>query len=129
MLRESILVVEDDYTLVSLMSVILRQEGYHIIHVRNANDALSIACSQQPTFILLDVYLGNIDGRVICRSLQEENATRDIPIIMTSGKIVKDDCLLSGAVEFLLKPWILEQLFDVLGHIRRGKRLGLYDSR
>jgi putative two-component system response regulator len=105
--QATVLVVDDTPENLSLMHGLLR-EHYRILVAPNGERALSLAHGARvPDLILLDVMMPGMDGYEVCRRLQADPATRDIPIIfLTARADVADETLgLSlGAVDYITKP-------------------------
>lgn len=105
--RPSILVVDDTPDNLSLMSGLLK-EDYQVKVAPNGERALRIAQSEKPPdLILLDVMMPEMDGYEVCRRLQEDDKTRDIPVVFLTAKSEVADETLGfslGAVDYITKP-------------------------
>ncbi len=105
--RETILIVDDVPMNISLMADILNTD-YRVIFAVNGEDGLTMAQAQpQPSLILLDVMMPDLDGYEVCRRLKADLRTRDIPVIfLTAQAEVRDEeyGLRIGAVDYLHKP-------------------------
>lgn len=105
--RSTILVVDDTPEILALMNVLLEGE-YAVELADNGETALKIAQSDTPPdLILLDVMMPKMDGYEICRILQEDCLTRDIPIIFLTAKDDAEDEAKGfnlGAVDYITKP-------------------------
>lgn len=103
----SLLLVDDDPTVLGYMCNIL-EEQYRITCSENAADALVIASSDnQPDIILMDVNLPDMSGYDVCNALKNIDVTRDIPVILVSGRNEDVDFAYGfdmGAVDFVPKP-------------------------
>lgn len=106
-----ILVVDDNMDILNVVSIILKSNGFEVNTISNGNDALKETESFKPDLVLLDVYLGGMDGRDICKSLKAMDDTKHIPIIMFSAhsnqKDVNDAC---DAQDFIGKPFEIKEL-------------------
>ncbi|MBF0125208.1 MAG: response regulator, partial [Magnetococcales bacterium] len=104
--QSRILIVDDIPGSVRALAEILTVE-YAISMAVNGPDAIEIARLHQPDLILLDVIMPIMDGYEVCRQLQADATTREIPIIFVTAK---DDPwdesrgLQLGAVDFITKP-------------------------
>jgi len=106
-----ILVIDDDVDLLFLGSSLLRQKGFDVFSLAKGENIFSCVEFFKPDLILLDVKLGNEDGRNICRQLKENPETRSIRIILYSafpGTSVEYSKY--GADDFLVKPYKLDHL-------------------
>jgi len=102
----SILLVEDDPTMLSLLKTFLQIEGYEVFLA----DAETWDC----LLTQLDVNLRYINGIEIIKKIRGHKDFNDIEVIMTSGIDYKDQCLKEGANRFILKPYMPDDLLTVL---------------
>ena len=119
--KAKILCVDDDRATVTIISGVLRKEGYEVESALDGQDALKKAHEFKPDLILLDIMLPRMDGYEVCRHLRDDEETAKIRVIMLTAKGGVDDpdkesCVFavkvedrlrgfdSGAVEFLTKP-------------------------
>nr|WP_286232244.1 response regulator transcription factor [Neobacillus mesonae] len=104
MLRH-ILVVDDDKEIVQLISIYLQNEGYRISKAFNGEEALAAFEKEKIDLVVLDVMMPKVDGMEVCRILREKN---HVPILMVSAKsedMDKITGLMSGADDYLTKPF------------------------
>ncbi|MBL4674774.1 MAG: response regulator [Mucilaginibacter sp.] len=114
---KKILVVDDDTNIREVIHLVLEAEGYDIRELGDGHDIAGTIHSFQPDIILLDVMLGEMDGRDICRELKHTAETADIPIIMVSAthreEVIRDgDC---RANDYLAKPFDIGDLIRKVG--------------
>jgi CheY-like chemotaxis protein len=110
-----ILLADDDYTMVALLKTLLSMEGYQVATLMDkAGDLLENVRQAKPDVILLDIYLGDRNGLDIVRQIRKTPDLDHIRIIMASGIDKSEECLAAGADEFLLKPYMPNELFDIL---------------
>jgi PAS domain S-box-containing protein len=126
----TILIVDDFPANLNLLRTILIPTGYKIIEASSGVEALEITRQEQPTIILLDIMMPEMDGFDVCRELKNNPKTRDIAIIFVSAKDsanAKVKGLALGAVDFITKPFHQEEVIArVETHIsleRTRKRL------
>lgn len=103
---KTILVVDDDESILEAVSFILEDEGYTVVTTPKGEQTYKKVAEGKPDLILLDVLLSGNDGRHICQKLKTDIATKHIPIIMISAhpnaeKSIKE----CGADDFLAKPF------------------------
>lgn len=101
-----ILVVDDEPSIVTLLTFNLEKEGYQVVSATDGLVALEIALSQAFDFILLDVMLPNLDGIDITKRLRQEKI--DTPILILTAKDDPIDRILGleiGADDYLSKPF------------------------
>ena len=119
--REKILLVVDDAPEnIQLLSGLLK-EKYKVKAATSGEKALLIAArSPVPDLVLLDVMMPGIDGHEVCRRLQADAVTRDIPVVFVSGHGSEQERqagLQLGAVGYLSKPVDPEALFSLVESI------------
>lgn len=113
----TILLVDDEPSLVQLLGYRLESKGYKVIAACDGTEALKLAQKKRPDLIILDIMLPNLNGYEICMILKEDDKTRDIPVIMLTAKTHPTDKiegLKSGAVFYITKPY---EAYDVLNKI------------
>ena len=102
-----ILVVDDQPANVRMLEAKLQAEYFDVCTAHDGPSALSVANSEQPDLILLDVMMPGMDGYETCRRLKAENRTRHIPVVMVTALDQREDRingLEAGADDFLTKP-------------------------
>jgi CheY-like chemotaxis protein len=109
-----ILLAEDDTIMVSLLKTLLKMEGYQVVAVDADADVPAAARAEQPDVLLLDVHLSRQDGLSILDTLRREEETQKLNVVMTSGMNLREECLRRGATDFLLKPYMPDELIVVL---------------
>ncbi len=85
------LVVEDEPTILRLLQVNLRLEGYDVVACSNGEDALLRAEEGAPDVVVLDIALPGIDGFEVCRHLRRVPATEHVPVIMVTAQVQDED--------------------------------------
>jgi len=105
-----ILVVDDDHKITSLLQRTLAYAGYRVHAARNGAEALEVAAATKPDLVILDIMLPDIDGFEVCRRLRAE--TDALILMLTARDEVSDRIrgLDSGADDYLVKPFALEEL-------------------
>src|SRR2546430_3399337 len=102
---QSVLVVEDEASIASFVSLYLKNAGYEVRTASNGTDALASAQSEQPSLIVLDLMLPDIDGIEICRRLRQKS---DVPILMLTARDEDVDKIIGlevGADDYMTKPF------------------------
>ena len=108
-----VLLVDDQPNNLDLLSRILEPEGYNILVALDGRQALELTRQSAPDLILLDVMMPGIDGFETCQRLQEDPATRDIPIIFLTARTDPADVVTgfqAGGVDYIAKPFGAEEL-------------------
>lgn len=129
-MKGTILVVDDEESLVRLISHNLTKEGFNILSAFDGNEAYQLIKEKKPELIVLDLMLPGKDGLEICRDLRKENI--DIPIIMLTARDEEIDKVLGlelGADDYLTKPFSVRELgARVKAILRRNKSIVNEDS-
>lgn len=116
--KRKALVVDDDEELVELIRDALNSDGrFEVRTANNGFDAGMMVKEYHPDVLVLDVMLPDINGKEVCQRVRNEPTLDDVRIICVSGMVERDkieDLLLSGANEFLQKPFEVEQLVDMM---------------
>lgn len=115
--RHRILVVDDDPSLLHVVSMYLNIEGYEVETAKDGEEALRAIATQRPDVVILDVMMSGMDGLEACRTIKADPATRDIPVVMFTA-LSRDDDVASGrdagADRFINKPFSLVGLGAVI---------------
>ncbi len=111
----SILVIEDDLDTCNLLTEALQRAGFHVLVTSNGRHALSLAKSERPDLILLDLKLPRMDGYTVLQHLKVSPSTANIPVIIMTGSVridaVKEqEFIAHGAASFVAKPFEVEAL-------------------
>ena len=105
--------VEDDPDTRLFYERFLRDEGHEPVLARDGLEAMS-RMGPCPDLILLDLGLPTIDGYEVLRLLKSSAETREIPVLIVSGRPLTDGVELSGVVGVLRKPYDLPLLAEAL---------------
>ena len=109
-MAKTILVVDDEERLVSLLKAYLTQEGFRVVTADNGRAALFQARQEEPDLIVLDIMMPEMDGYEFMRMNSRE---RDAPIILLTAKIEESDKVLGlelGADDYVTKPFSPREL-------------------
>jgi len=114
--KRKVLLVDDDVELVELMTKVLEEDGRFEVRVATTGfDAGMMVKEYRPDLIVLDVMLPDINGKEVCHRVRADSTLEDVRILCISGMIEEDkvqDLKLSGADDFLPKPFEIEDLID-----------------
>jgi DNA-binding response OmpR family regulator len=109
-----IMLAEDDHTMVTLLTTLLGMEGFQVVALSVDDDVYDAVRNDRPDVLLLDVHLPHVNGLDILDQLRENDETRDVKVVMTSGLNLELECKNHGADDFLLKPYMPDDLLTVL---------------
>ena len=108
-----ILLAEDDPTMVSLLSTLLKMEGIEVVALDANADVPAAVRKEKPDFVLMDVHIGKQNGLDILQAIRKDPESADVRTVMASGYNVKEQCLARGANHFLLKPFMPDDLLKL----------------
>ena len=109
-IKDKVLIVEDEQSISSFISMILTANGYDTIIVNTGEEALTMLSSHCPDRIVLDLGLPDMDGLEVLRSVRKWSS---LPIVVVSARNHERDkveALDYGADDYLVKPFHLEEL-------------------
>ena len=109
-MSKTILVVDDEERLTSLVKAYLTQEGFRVVTARNGREALFIARQEKPDLIVLDLMMPEMDGYEFMRLHRKE---RETPIILLTARVEDSDKVLGlelGADDYVTKPFSPREL-------------------
>jgi len=116
--QKTILVVEDSDEIRELLGFVLEAEGYQVVALEDGRDVVETAREQQPVLITLDLALPGKDGWAIVRELQDDEKTRDIPILVISAYTRELDAPLRRRVARVIsKPFYITQVISEVEEI------------
>ncbi len=112
-----ILLADDSVTAQNMGRRILTDAGYEVITVNNGSAALKKIGESKPDLIVLDVYMPGYGGLEVCQRVKESSETRQIPVLLTVGKLEPfkaEEARRVGADSFIVKPFEATELLTVL---------------
>ncbi len=112
-----VLVVDDSAPHLELLCNIVNQSGRQAITADCGSKAVTMAQSEQPDLILLDIVMDDLDGYGACREIVKNPDTSHIPVIFVSSKRQRADhiwAIKQGAKELISKPFQDQEILDVL---------------
>jgi len=127
--RRKILVVDDEPLKRSVLTELLSAVGFDAIEADSPEEALGLLKDHFDALIS-DIRMPGYDGYTFCRHLRSSPATKNLIIVVSSASVFADDqrlALDSGANDFLPKPVMEEELFQILG--RQLKLKWIYAER
>ena len=110
-----VLIVEDFEDLRKLVVFLLDSRGYEVIEAENGKVAINAAIRRNPSFILLDLRLPDMNGVEVARTLRNRSETKHIPIVGWTAddcksKRLQDALLSAGIVSSIQKPVLFKEL-------------------
>ncbi len=121
-----ILVVEDDLSILTGLSMNLKFEGYEVLQAQDGRTGLAKAVDESPDLVVLDVMLPEMNGFEVLRELRGRGS--DVPVVMLSAKGLEPDKVMGlqlGADDYVVKPFGLKELLArIEAVLRRRYRFG-----
>jgi signal transduction histidine kinase/DNA-binding response OmpR family regulator len=116
----TILVVDDDPTVLDLMRRFLEREGFSVVTASGGREGLRLAREIRPAAITLDVMMPDLDGWTVLAALKGDPELAGIPVVLASIVDDRSRGYALGALEYMLKPidreWLLEVLHRICVH-------------
>ena len=118
---QKILIVDDEKNIVDIVAYNLKKEGYETLVAHDGKTGLSLALSDDPDLVILDIMMPALDGFEVCQRIREKNLL--VPIIMLTARVDEVDKVLgleSGADDYVTKPFGVKELVArVKANLRR----------
>jgi two-component system alkaline phosphatase synthesis response regulator PhoP len=105
-MNKKVLVVEDEQSIITLLTYNLEQAGYHVLHAMDGETGKRMAMAESPDIIILDLMLPKLDGIEVCKILRQNKIMT--PILMLTAKDEEFDKVLGlelGADDYMTKPF------------------------
>ncbi|WP_432662972.1 response regulator [Wukongibacter baidiensis] len=124
---KTILVVDDEKTIVDILEFNLKREGYEVLTAYDGEQAIDTALNECPDLVLLDVMLPKLDGFEVCKKIREKMTT---PILMLTAREEIVDKVLGlelGADDYINKPFVVK---EILARVKANlRRVGMQDNK
>ena len=127
----TVLIVEDESALSTLLRYNLEREGYRVFEARDGEEAMILADEINPDLIVLDWMLPQLSGIEICRRLRGRAATRNVPIVMLTARGEETDRIRgldTGADDYIVKPFSMTEFLARLRAVMRRVRPSLVED-
>lgn len=112
-----VMLIEDDATMNSLLSILLQLEGFEVVQlddVDNLRDMLDAVRRAEPALALIDIHLKHLSGLELLHTIRQTAELDSMRVLMSSGMDFHDECLQAGADNFVLKPYMPDDLVDTI---------------
>ena len=132
MLKDTILIVDDEEDIVELIKYNLKNEGYAILTALTGEQAKKEARQSRPDLVVLDLMLPGIDGLEVTRHLKNNDKTNHIPIVMLTAKGEESDIVIGlemGANDYISKPFSPKVLIARIRAILRRRKKDIDQTR
>ena len=112
---QRILVVDDDRDILEIIKYVLEDSGYEVDTLSDGHKLIDKIREKTPDLLLLDVMLGNMDGRELCKTVKLSKATHHIPVVMVSASHdITSFNTTDGPNGFLAKPFDIDDLLNTI---------------
>jgi len=111
-----ILAVDDNQDILEVLRFILEDSGYEVDTLSDGHQLFQQIKKSQPDLILLDIMLGDMDGRILCKDVKQSADTHNIPVILVSASHnIGDSMKQNGAPDdFIAKPFDMTDLLNTI---------------
>ncbi len=127
----SVLVVEDEAALATLLRYNLEREGYRVFEAGDGEEALLVADETQPDLVILDWMLPQLSGIEVCRRMRSRGHLRNAPIIMLTARGEESDRIRgldTGADDYIVIPFFMSELLARIRAVMRRVRPSLVED-
>ncbi|MFN0117839.1 MAG: response regulator [Elusimicrobiota bacterium] len=121
---KSLMVVDDDESVLSFLEFSLKQEGFNVIPARNAESALERLKTEKPDLFVLDIMLPNMDGFTMCKRLRENPQFIKTPVLFVTAYADPSSLTKTqqaGAQGLIEKPIMFNELLVQINDALAGK--------
>ena len=109
------LVLDDDEDLLEMVTLMLKSQGIDVIQVSSGRDFRAVVANTAPDLVIMDVFLGEYDGRVLCRELKNDQQLGSTKVILYSAGTLDDSITeITGADAFLSKPFDMHTMISTV---------------
>jgi DNA-binding response OmpR family regulator len=108
-----VMLIEDDATMLMLMSTLLEMEGFQVAKLANEQtpeDIIESLHRENPVLAMIDIHIRLMNGLDVVQMIRQDPALQGLRVLMTSGLDQHDECLAAGADNFILKPFMPDDL-------------------
>jgi len=111
---KKVMVLEDETVLVDLLQDLLGLEGYEVSKLKSNENILADMRSTRPDAVLMDVNLKGVNGLELLGKIRADEDLKDTLVVLSSGLDYRQESLARGADDFLMKPYMPEDLMKIL---------------
>jgi CheY-like chemotaxis protein len=113
----TVLVVDDESSIVEVLTTLLEDEGYHVVTARNGAEGLARLAASQPEVVLCDVMMPVLDGLEMCQRMHSDPLYHSIPVVLMSAINAATKLAGCNYAMLLAKPFDLEEVINVVASL------------
>jgi two-component system alkaline phosphatase synthesis response regulator PhoP len=120
---KTILVADDESHILNVVSLKLRNAGFHVLTASDGQEALDMATQEKPDLLITDYHMPLLSGIELCRRLKQNEITKSIPAIMLTARgyhLEPKDTAESGILRMLSKPFSPRHLLATVNEVLEG---------
>lgn len=124
--KKKILFVDDNPDFVKVIKTRLEANNYSVITISDAKEVFLMAEKEMPDIIIMDIVMPDMDGYQICKLLKQGKKTKNIPIILLTGKelepqSIQERCSKLGIEGYLFKPIEAKELIAKIEEVTKDR--------
>ncbi len=115
-----VLIADDEHNIRHILDFSLHAEGFDVLSADNGEDAFSLAVSELPDLIILDVMMPGQGGIETCRQIKKDGRTSGIPVILLTARGSREDRetgSTAGADEYITKPFSPQKVIGAVQNL------------
>ena len=131
MIKQRVLLVEDNQTVRKIISYSLMRVGINVIEASDGVEALEKVYSEKPDLVLLDINIPKLNGYAVCTQIKSDHQTQHIPVIFCTSKNDKneyDEAKKYGADGYLNKPFKHSDIIPMIKNLGM-KKIKIYQDK
>src|SRR5208337_2427559 len=122
--KATILVVDDDRAMTSMLAEVLEAEGYNMLTANSGNEALALIRQEAPELVISDLRMSGMNGHQLQSEIKQ--LCPDLPVVINTGFgsiVTAVESMKRGAFDFITKPFTNDQLIIVVGRALEDRQL------
>ena len=120
---KTILLVEDEPSVIELMNIFLSRNGYKILNVLEGTEVVDKVRSAKPDLVILDIMIPKLNGFEVCSRLKADAELKNIPVLILSALVQKNEIEMGirmGADMYMTKPFQNAELIQAIEKLLSG---------
>jgi two-component system response regulator PilR (NtrC family) len=121
---DTVLIVDDERSLVELLSVVFKKEGYQVVSNPGTPKVFDLVDQGGYDVLICDIKMPQVDGMEVLKRAIQRNPLSPVIMITAYGSVKQAvDALRIGALDYVMKPFDIEELKIIVTHGLEGRRL------